>query len=64
VELEGVLVAEGSATTDFTDFEARLKQIYQEYTFEFAAEESGVDARVIEEIAKIVSSAGTQFSES
>src|SRR3954453_4197560 len=56
------LVAEGSGAADFADFEARLKQIYSEYTFEFAAEESGVEARVIEEIAKLVSSAGTRFS--
>ena len=47
---------------DFTDFEQRLKQIYEEYTFEFAAEESGVDAQVIEEIAKVVATAGSRFS--
>jgi anaerobic selenocysteine-containing dehydrogenase len=55
------LAAEGAAT-DFTDFESRLKQIYKEYTFEFAATESGVDARIIEEIAKLVASAGSRFS--
>jgi anaerobic selenocysteine-containing dehydrogenase len=35
--------------TDFADFESRIKEIYRQYTFEFAAEESGVDAKVIEE---------------
>src|SRR5688572_23362848 len=47
---------------DFADFEERLKQIYGEYTFEFAAAESGVEAKVIEEIAKLVATAGTRFS--
>ena len=35
---------------------------YADYTFDFAANESGVDARAIEEIAKVVSNAGTQLS--
>ncbi|HEY6805774.1 MAG TPA: molybdopterin-dependent oxidoreductase [Pyrinomonadaceae bacterium] len=47
---------------EFADFEAQLKQLYQQYTFEFAAKESGVDAKTIEEIARLVSTAGTQFS--
>src|SRR5438874_3800598 len=55
------LESEGT-TTDFTDFEVRLKQIYRDYTFEFAAEESGVDEKVIAEIAKLVVSAGSRFS--
>lgn len=46
----------------FVAFEALLKELYGHYTFEFAAGESGVDARVIEEIAKHVASAGTRFS--
>ena len=47
---------------DFETFERILKQLYAEYTFEFAAKESGVDARIIEEIAKLVATAGTRFS--
>ena len=43
---------------------ASLKQLYADYTFEFAANESGVDAKAIEEIAKLVSTAGTRFSQS
>src|SRR6185295_9742109 len=54
------LEAEASGATDFADFEERLKRIYSEYTFEFAAAESGVEAKVIEEIAKIVATAGTR----
>lgn len=47
---------------DFTDFEREIKETYRDYTFEFAAEESGVDAKVIKEIAEIVATAGTRFS--
>lgn len=46
----------------FEEFEAQLKQLYSEYTFDFAAQESGVDAKTIEEIAKLISTAGTRFS--
>ena len=46
----------------FEEFERALKQIYAEYTFEFAAQESGVDAKTLEEIAELVSTAGTQLS--
>jgi anaerobic selenocysteine-containing dehydrogenase len=48
--------------TNFENFESVLKKLYESYTFEKAAAEAGVDARVIEEIAKVVSTAGTRFS--
>ncbi len=48
--------------TNFASFELVLKNLYKSYTFENAEKESGVDARVIEEIAKVVSTAGTKFS--
>src|SRR5205085_8663352 len=48
--------------TTFETFEMVLKNLYKSYTFEFAAHESGIDASAIEEIAKIVSTAGTRFS--
>jgi anaerobic selenocysteine-containing dehydrogenase len=48
--------------TNFANFESRLKTLYESYTFEFAAAESGVEARVIKEIAKTVATAGTRFS--
>src|SRR4051812_22717515 len=48
--------------TNFENFEAVLKDLYAEYTFEFAAAESGVDASMLEEIAKVVATAGTRFS--
>jgi anaerobic selenocysteine-containing dehydrogenase len=46
----------------FEQFQEHLKQLYSEYTFEFAAHESGVDAKTIEEIAKLIATAGTRFS--
>ena len=55
-------LSEGSNGKDFRAFEMALKDLYKQYTFEFAAEESNVDAKVIEEIAKLVATAGTQFS--
>jgi anaerobic selenocysteine-containing dehydrogenase len=46
----------------FKEFEGILKQLYSSYTFEFAAKESGVEAGALEEIAKVVATAGTRFS--
>ena len=48
--------------TSFENFEGELKRLYSDYTFEFAAAESGVDALSLEEIARVVSTAGTRFS--
>src|SRR3989440_3442006 len=57
-----VSTGSGSDRVSFEDFECALKELYAEYTFEFAAKESGVDAKTIEEIAKIVATAGTKIS--
>jgi anaerobic selenocysteine-containing dehydrogenase len=46
----------------FERFEQELKDLYAEYTFEFASRESGVDTKTIEQIAQLVSTAGTRFS--
>jgi anaerobic selenocysteine-containing dehydrogenase len=48
--------------TSFEGFEAVLGELYKEFTFEFAARESGVDAKVIEEVARLVAGAGTRLS--
>ncbi|MBV8857273.1 MAG: molybdopterin-dependent oxidoreductase [Acidobacteria bacterium] len=48
--------------TSFDGFEEILKSLYAEFTFEHAARESGVDARQLEEVARIVSTAGSRFS--
>lgn len=46
----------------FENFEHLLKTLYHDYTFTFAAQESGVDARTIAEIADLVAGAGTRLS--
>jgi len=46
----------------FEQFERELKQVYREYTFEYAAAESGVEASAIEAIAAVVEKAGTRLS--
>ncbi|HKG13907.1 MAG TPA: molybdopterin-dependent oxidoreductase [Pyrinomonadaceae bacterium] len=48
--------------TSFEGFEEVLKNLYAGFTFEYAARESGVDARQLEEVAALVSKAGTRFS--
>src|SRR5437763_2639792 len=49
-------------TQDFQTFEGILKELYASYTFDFAAKESGVDAKTIEEIAQLIATAGTRLS--
>src|SRR5438067_2166560 len=49
-------------STNFLIFKDYFKKLYEEWTFEFAEKESGVDAKTIEEIAKLVSTAGTKLS--
>ena len=46
----------------FASFEEALKRRYSEYTFEFAAAEAGVDPAAIEEVAKVVATAGTKLA--
>lgn len=48
--------------TEFETFEMVLKNLYKSYTFENAEKESGVAASVIEEVAKVVATAGTRLS--
>jgi anaerobic selenocysteine-containing dehydrogenase len=52
----------GLHASAFEKFEDELKRLYAEYTFQFAEQESGVGAKTLEEIAKLVSTAGTQLS--
>ncbi|MGH9932836.1 MAG: molybdopterin-dependent oxidoreductase [Pyrinomonadaceae bacterium] len=52
----------GLPPLSFENFEQPLKQLYAQYTFDYAAKESGVDAKTIEEIAKLIATAGTRFS--
>ena len=46
----------------FESFERELKRIYEDYTFEFAAEESGLEPEDLAEVAATVAAAGTRLS--
>ena len=46
----------------FEAFEGVLAELYREYTFAFAAEESGIPQERIEALAALVARAGTRFS--
>ena len=46
----------------FDAFKRALAELYAEYTFEFAAEESGVSAETIEAVAEVVAGAGARLS--
>ena len=46
----------------FETFERALKSLYRQHTFEFASQESGVDAQAIQDVAALVASAGTRLS--
>ena len=51
------------APRDLRDLRARSShELYADFTFEFAAHESGVDAAVIAQVAEIVADAGTRLS--
>jgi anaerobic selenocysteine-containing dehydrogenase len=51
-----------SAEVTFDNFIAELKNIYAEYTPEFAEAESGATAVMIREVARKIGEAGTKFS--
>ena len=59
-------LGEGARRADegpsFEEFESKLRDLYASYTFEFAEKESGIAKSTIEEIAKIVASAGKRLS--
>ena len=46
----------------FEAFEAILAGLYADFTFGFAAAESGIDASVLAEVASVVADAGSRFS--
>ena len=54
--------AEACPTFTFEEFERALKNEYASFTFEYAEQESGVSAKTIAEIAKIVASAKSRLS--
>lgn len=48
--------------SSFENFELALKDLYKTYTFEFAAQEARVDAHQLEDVAKLLATAGTRLS--
>ena len=46
----------------FDSFEEVLAGLYADFTFEYAAAESGIDAAVLAEVADVVAGAGTRFA--
>ena len=46
----------------FEAFEAELATTYDEFTFDYAAQESGIDADTLAEVAEVVANAGTRFA--
>ena len=46
----------------FETFEEVLGSLYAEFSFEYAAQESGIDAATLAEMAEVVAQAGTRFS--
>jgi len=59
---EYLSVVEPGSEPTFERFEERLRGLYAEHTFEHAAEESGVAAPVIAQVAELVAGAGTRLS--
>src|SRR6185503_21033491 len=59
---EFIANSDPEAEPSFETFERMLGEIYAEYTFEFAARESGVDAGSIADIAGHVATAGTRLA--
>jgi anaerobic selenocysteine-containing dehydrogenase len=59
---EYVAAEHPEALRTFESFEAELKELYAEYTFELAARESGIGVEELEEVARIVSTAGTRLA--
>jgi anaerobic selenocysteine-containing dehydrogenase len=52
----------GEPGASFERFEDALRELYAEYTFELAAEESGIEAGRLREVARVISEAGTRLS--
>ena len=52
----------GRRDAGFREFEATLGAMYAEYTFEFAARESGIGADDLREVAEAIAGAGTRLS--
>ena len=56
------MAAKGEAGASFERFEEALREMYAEYTFEYAASESGIDADELRAVAEVISTAGTRLA--
>ena len=56
------LAAQDVAGAPFERFEELLRQMYAEYTFEYAANESGIDAGELRAVAEVIGAAGTRLA--
>ncbi len=52
----------GEPNATFEEFQQVLKHLYEDFTFEYAAQESGIHIEVLEEVAKVVAGAGTALA--
>jgi anaerobic selenocysteine-containing dehydrogenase len=52
----------GEPEASFERFEEILGGLYEDYTFDFAAQESGLEASTLHEVAEVVAGAGTRFA--
>ena len=52
----------GEGAPTFESFQQELKKLYADYTFAYAAAESGIDARELEEVAQLVAGAGSRLA--
>jgi anaerobic selenocysteine-containing dehydrogenase len=51
-----------NAPQTFAEFERLLAELYSGFTFELAEHESGIDARVLRDVASVVAGAGTRLA--
>ena len=56
------LAAEGLEGDSFESFEKILSTLYEEYTFDFAAAESGIEASELQALAETIATAGSRLS--
>ena len=56
------MAARGEAGAPFERFEEVLREMYAEYTFEYAASESGIDAGELRAVAEVISTAGARLA--
>ena len=59
---EYLTACRGDLPVTFEAFHQALLEEYEQFTFDYAAAESGIDAETLREVAEVVASAGTRFA--